>query len=228
MKIALIGDFNEQVPAHQAILKALELAGCPDTGYQWIHTQDADLNTLASFSAFWCVPASPYADIDNVLTAIGYARTHDLPFLGTCGGYQHAVLEFARHALGYPQADNAEVNPDTSMPLVASLTCKLYDERHFIRLASGSLAQQIYGCDRIEEEYHCGFGVNPDYLSIFDGRELSFSGFDEDGDPRVLEIKSHCFFIGTAFQPERSAFSGKSHPLICRFVESAKKVSSGL
>ena len=70
------------------------------------------------------------------------------------------------------------------------------------------------------EEYNCGFGINPAYLSIFDRGDMKFTGFDMSGDPRILEIISHRFFIGTAFQPERSAFSENAHPLVVAFLDS--------
>ncbi len=50
---------------------------------------------------------------------------------------------------------------------------------------------------------------------------MSVSAFDADGDPRAVEIPSHPFFIGVAFQPERSALNGKRHPLISAFVAAA-------
>ena len=218
MKIALIGDFNEEVPAHRAIPIALELTKKPNISWDWIHTSEINLDQLSLYSAFWCVPASPYANMENALAAINYARVNNLPFLGTCGGYQHAALEFAKNALGFSEADNAEVNPEAQMPLIASLSCKLYDIKNSISLVPNSFAQSIYSKNEVDEEYYCGYGVNAKYLSIFENSDLAFSGFDQDGDPRVLEIRKNRFFIGTAFQPERSAFSGICHPLINAFV----------
>jgi CTP synthase (UTP-ammonia lyase) len=220
MSIALIGDFNEEVPAHKAIPLAIS-AAAPALDYQWIHSDDIDVNKLEQFSGFWCVPASPYSNMENVLTVIQYARTKNIPFLGTCGGYQHAALEYARNALGYAEANNAEVTPDTTMPLISALSCKLYDVKNSVNLVEGSFLKKIYASDHIDEEYYCGYGINPRYHRIFEGSDLSFSAHDEDGDPKALEITKNNFFIGTAFQPERSIFSGTIHPLIRTFLASA-------
>lgn len=76
----------------------------------------------------------------------------------------------------------------------------------------------IHGATQVTEKYHCSYGAAPQYVSIFDGSKLDFVGFDEEGDPRVVEIKAHPFFIGTAYQPERLALTGASHPLIEAFV----------
>jgi len=145
-----------------------------------------------------------------------------VPFLGTCGGYQHAALEFARYELNYSEAENAEINPQTTMPLISGLACKLYDEEARINLAKNSKIAQIYGSTSISEEYFCGYGVNREYLHLFNETELDFTGFDEEGDPRSLEIRDRTFFIGTAFQPERSALKGDTHPLICAFLQASQ------
>jgi len=66
----------------------------------------------AGFDGFWCVPASPYRDIDGALRAIRFAREQRRPFLGTCGGFQHAVLEYARNVLGWADAEHGELAPN--------------------------------------------------------------------------------------------------------------------
>ena len=223
MNIGLIGDYQESVTAHQAIPLALELSAKElrvPINFNWLHSEALDVDLLDDYAALWCVPASPYENTDNVLSAIQFARTNNVPFLGTCGGYQHAALEFARNVLGYSDAENAEINPLASMPLISGLSCKLYDEEAGIRLVKGSKISNIYGKENISEEYFCGFGVNREYLPLFAASDMTFSGFDADGDPRALEIPNNTFFIGTAFQPERSALKGLVHPLIVAFVAS--------
>ena len=223
MKIGLIGDYQESVTAHRAIPLALELAAEDlqvPVDFNWLHSEEIDVDSLNDYAALWCVPASPYKNTENVLSAIRFARMQNVPFLGTCGGYQHAALEYARNVLGYKEAENAEINPHTSMPLISGLSCKLYDEEAGVRLLEGSAISRIYGVETISEEYFCGFGVNREYLQIFADSDMMFSGFDEDGDPRTLEISQNTFFVGTAFQPERSALKGLTHPLISALLKS--------
>jgi len=54
-------------------------------------------------------PAS-YKSFDGMLKGIEFARRRDWPFLGTCGGFQYALIEFARNVLGIADADSAENN----------------------------------------------------------------------------------------------------------------------
>ncbi|MEM7259273.1 MAG: hypothetical protein AAF404_17995 [Pseudomonadota bacterium] len=230
MKIGLIGDYQEAVTAHRAIPKGLALAAdaiSVSVEYTWLHSSSIPQHSLEEFDGLWCVPASPYEDDNNVLNAIGYARTNNRPFLGTCGGYQYAALEFARTQLGYPNAENAEVVPATSMPLISGLSCKLYDKKDGIKLIDKSIISGIYDSTAITEEYYCGYGVNAGYLHLFEGSEMVFSGFDGDGDPRCLEIPANRFYIGTAFQPERSSINGEAHPLICAYLMAIKNAKSG-
>ena len=224
MKICLLGDYDATVTAHQAIPEALRLAAADlalSVEPLWLGSSTVGHADLEDLDALWCVPASPYANPAAVIDAIRYARENELPFLGTCGGYQHAVLEFARNRLGQDRAESTEENPASPMPLICALRCRLADASDAIILQAGTRAASIYESLRIVEEFNCGFGVNPDYLPLFAESELVFSGFDDHGDPRIAEIAGHPFFIATAFQPERSAFGGRAHPLVKALLRAA-------
>ena len=227
VRIALIGDYNPEVRAHVAISRALQLAAdalaCAVEPL-WIATPSLDQGTkkqLSAFDAIWCVPNSPYACMDGALRAIRFARESGRPFFGTCGGFQHAVIEYARNVLGLGEADHAESNPDAAMPLVSRLVCPLPGARGNIRLKAGSQLSAIYGKTEIAENYNCNFGLNPRFESMLNDGKMTFSGRDENGEARAVELKGHPFFIATLFQPEQSALAGATHPLICAFVRAA-------
>src|SRR5437764_1160764 len=151
IRIGLIGDYNPEVKAHIAIPRAVALASrtkAIEAETSWLPTpllESLAEEELSTYDALWCVPASPYASMDGALRAICFAREHGYPFLGTCGGFQHAVIEYARNALGLSEADHAESNPDAAMPLVSRLTCPLPGARGNIRLKPGSRLGAIYG-----------------------------------------------------------------------------------
>ena len=225
MKIALIGDYHAEVTAHQAIPLAIDLAAGAlslQVGYDWIASTEAAGLDASAYSAIWCVPYSPYADPQSVIETIRYARESDLPFLGTCAGFQHALIEYARNVLGYTAAASLEDDPQTEMPLITALGCRLYDESDAIDILAQSRVGGLYRGARVVEQYHCGFGFNPEYRSLFDAGDMIFSGFDSAGEPRILEIPAHRYFIATAFQPERAALAGETHPLIVEFLRAAE------
>ena len=227
IRIALIGEYNPGVTAHVAIPRALSLAA---NGWAravepaWMATtlfttKSEDL--LSPFDAIWCVPNSPYASMAGALCAIRCARESGRPFLGTCGGFQHAVIEYARNVLGLHEADHAESNPAAALPLISRLTCSLAPAKGAIRLAPGSELARIYGRTEIAENYQCNFGVNPRLESLLNDGKLNISGRDENGEVRAVELTGHPFFIATLFQPEQSAAAGVAHPLIGSFVRAA-------
>ena len=222
-RLALIGDYDSKKPAHVALPRALELAA-KATGvkleWTWIETEKISDPTidLAGYSGIWVVPGSPYKNMQGVLAAIRHARERRLPFLGTCGGFQHAVIEFARNVAGIGGADHGESNATASDLVVAKLACSLVNHSEMITPAAGSRLHGIFGGQPVRGEYHCSYGVNPAYRSQLETAGLRFSGFDIAGEIRAAELPGHPFFIGTLFQPERSALRGEQHPLIQAFV----------
>jgi CTP synthase len=84
--------------------------------YDWLATPSiASGEALAEYDAIWVVPGSPYRHPEGAFTAIRYARENSIPFLGTCGGFQHAVIEYARNVLGWQDAGHAETDSEGRM-----------------------------------------------------------------------------------------------------------------
>jgi len=224
--IALVGDRNPQVTAHAAIPTALELARAADgapISWTWVHTttiRDARKD-LSAFAAIWVVPASPYASMEGALAAIRFARETGRPFLGTCGGFQHALIEIARNVCGVRAADHGETNPGGTELVVTALACSLVEKTGDIIFTPGSRLHTIFGGKPATEGYRCSYGLNPDWRDRLENAGLRFTGFEETGEVRAGELPSHPFFIGTLFQPERSALRGERHPLITAFVRAA-------
>lgn len=230
--IGLIGDENPTVTAHQAIPQALQIAAGTigvSVKHQWLPTPQAHstLNNTShpAFDGLWCVPASPYEDTESALASLRFARENKIPTLGTCGGFQHMAIEFTRNVLDLTKADNAEINPDAEMPLIAPLSCSLVEVKGHIAFDPESLIATHYQRNSTDEKYHCNFGLNPQYASIFSGSDLIISGRDDNSEPRAIEHKLHPFYIGVAFQPERSALIHQTHPLISAFVSAASTTS---
>lgn len=226
VRIALVGDFSPDVTAHRAIPAVLQISA-QRLGIrvmpEWIHTSTIGpaAEQVAECDAIWCVPGSPYANMAGALAAIRLARELSRPYLGTCAGFQHAVLEYARNVLGYDQAEHGETEPDATMPVIARLTCSLVEKSGEIFLREGCRLRTIYGTDRAEEQYHCNYGLNPAYVECMtQGDRLRVSATDARGEVRAIELEGHRFFIATLFQPERSGLHGIEHPLITAFLAS--------
>jgi CTP synthase (UTP-ammonia lyase) len=229
ISIALIGDHNPDVTAHTAIPKALALVADAEKiaiRETWIGTEELEQaveKRLAGFDGVWCVPASPYRSMDGALNAIRFARENGRPFLGTCGGCQHALIEIARNVLGLSGADHEETNPQAQLLIIPRLRCALREATDKIILKNPSRLRTIYGWDEIVEGYNCSFGINAAHEKLIEQAGLRIVGRDAQGEIRAVELEAHPFFIGTLFQPERSALKGTAHPLIAAFARAAAK-----
>jgi len=221
IRIALVGDYDPNVTAHRAIPKALALAAGIDVQPEWLATEAALHAELDSYDGFWCVPASPYRSMEGALRVIRFARENRRPYLGTCGGCQHAVLEFARNVLHIAGAGHQESDPSTTEPVITNLACALVEASETLRVLAGTRLHEIYGTDEISETYRCSYGVNPDYVPPLVAGGLRVGVMAPNGEARAFELPSHPFFFLTLYQPERSSLAGKKHPLIEAFVAAA-------
>jgi CTP synthase (UTP-ammonia lyase) len=230
IRIALIGDYDPQITAHQAIPVALGMVAEQlnlDVQFEWMATDH--LNTDAPLEAFdgvWCAPGSPYRDMDGALRAIRFAREQRRPFLGTCGGFQHAVLEFAQNVLGWKDAEHGETHPDAARALLTPLTCSLVEAVDSIHLVEGSLIAKAYESAEIIEGYRCRYGVNPQFERELLTQQLRAVGHDSAGDLRAVELQGHPFFVATLFQPERAALKGTPPPLVRALIEACARQKS--
>lgn len=225
IRIGLIGDRNDSVPAHVAIPRALSMVSgalkCP-VDFDWIPTEEISRDErISEFEAFWCVPASPYRSMDGALRAIKWAREQNLPFLGTCGGFQHAILEYARTVLGWSDAAHAETSPKAARPVIAPLACALVDSTDSIRFRAGSRIAAAYGRLEATEGYRCRYGLNPAFQSQLFSGQLRATAKDAAGEIRAVELEGHPFFVATLFQPERAALENQLPPLVTAFVAAA-------
>jgi CTP synthase (UTP-ammonia lyase) len=110
VKLAIIGDFKKENATHKATNAAIgHSLEAMNSGMEvhWVAT-DSILSQFqritGEYHGFLIAPGSPYASMEGVLEIIRYARENDVPVLGTCGGFQHMVIEFARNVMGISDA----------------------------------------------------------------------------------------------------------------------------
>lgn len=223
LTIGLVGDRNDEFTAHRAVPLALELAGhVANVSVRsfWIPTPRAnDVATLDECDGLWCVPGSPYESQEGALAAIRHARERARPFLGTCGGFQHAVLEYALNVLGWRDAIHAEGATTVGRTVIAPLQCALLGVAGRIHLLPETRLARAYGVDTAEETYMCSYGVSPEFRSALTAGALKEAAVDDDGDLRAVELDGHPFFVATLFQSERSALRGVVPPIAAAFVQ---------
>ncbi len=219
--IAVIGEYTPTFQPHVSTSAAIEhsrSASGVDVDAIWISTEEIDGNLFERFSGIWVAPGSPYKNMDKTLWAIRHARENSVACFGTCGGFQHLVIEYARNVLGFKDARHAEYDPYASNLFISQLACSLAGREMELTFSPGSRVAAIYGAISATEEYYCNFGVNPDYVSLFKSGPLKITGSDSEGEMRVVELPGHPFFLGTLFVPQMRSRPEKPHPLVTEFL----------
>lgn len=230
LTVGLIGD---QLPAYaraqHAAVEMIRLAAEElgiNAEVMWIATSSIETKgdkQLRDADVLWCSPGSPYLSLEGALAGIRFARENNWPFLGTCAGFQHTVLEYARNVTGLKDAASEEYEPNAESLLVTSLVCPIATKTLAIQLLEGSRVAAVYGTTEIEEYYYCNFGLNPAFRKDLEASGLRVVGVDQNEEPRVVELAEHRFFIATLFVPGASAVEGVvklegAHPLVKAFL----------
>ncbi len=180
-------------------------------------------SVISNFDGLWCAPGSPYNSMDGALNAIKFARENDYPFIGTCGGFQHVILEYARNILNFKDAHHAEYDPYASKLFISALRCSLVGKKLKIFIGENSKTYIFYNKTEIEEHYYCNFGLNPEYQKLIDEGGLKVVGTDELNEARMVELPQNNFFVATLFVPQLNSSPEKPHKLIIEFLKSAKE-----
>ena len=219
--IALVGDRSPAVRAHARIPLLIEALRRRDglvLDPYWIPSEEAEHRALDGFDGIWIVPGSPYRSPEGAVLAARCARERGIPFLGTCGGFQHAALMLARDLCGVEDAAHAEYGPDGELVVIA-LACSLVGHEGGIRYEPGSLIGSIMGVERSLERYHCSYGIDTPWVARLAAEGVRFTAHDDAGDVRALELPDHPFFLGTLFQPELAGDGTRAHPVVRAFAD---------
>ncbi|MDW8845742.1 CTP synthase [Erwinia sp. MMLR14_017] len=224
LRIALVGDYRATAIAHQAIPPAIQIAA-QATGLtvsaDWLPTKSInDIGALKNFAAIWVVPGSPYENDAGAFLAITYARENNIPFLGSCGGFQYALVEYARNVMGWADAAHAESQSEGRI-VISPLSCSLIEKSGDIRIRPESLIARAYNKLTTQEGYHCNFGVNPEFVSHLAEYPLRITAWDTESDVRGIELPDHKFFVATLFQSERAALRNELSPLVVALLKAA-------
>jgi CTP synthase (UTP-ammonia lyase) len=234
MKLAIIGDFNSSFRPHVATNEAIEHS-IQNLGIQveanWVSTDyiiDNFNSIINTYNGFWIAPGSPYKSMTGALEIINYARINGIPTLGTCGGFQHMVIEFARNILNIKDAEHAEYDPYASKLVVNPLSCSMAGQTLEIQLNDKtSKTFKIFGTEKIYEKYYCNFGLNPEYQDKLNDNGFKIVGTDDLKEARILELINHPFFIATLFVPQDNSIQGNPHKLINAFLTTVCKQKGG-
>lgn len=236
--VALVGKYTQLHDAYISVVESLKhgaVAHNASVNIKWIPSEDVtkdNVSELLSDVDGILVPGG-FGDrgIDGKIYAIQYARENKIPFLGLCLGMQLAIVEFARHVIGFGDAHSAELDPSTTHPVIHLMPEQdgVEDLGGTLRLGSypcvlneTSKAFELYGEKVIHERHRHRYEVNNYYRDDLTKHGMTFSGVSPDGRiVEMVEIKDHPWFVATQAHPEFKSRPNRPHPLFKGFLGAA-------
>jgi len=238
VNIGLVGKYVELKDSYKSISEAFIHAGVSNearVNVKWIHSEKLNSTNideeLSGLDGILVAPCFGSRGISGKIEAVRYARENKVPFFGICLGMQCAVIEFARHVLGYTDAHTTEIAEDSKYPVISMMeeqknisnmggTMRLGAYR--CQLKPGSKAFAAYNTEKISERHRHRYEFNNDYLKEFEDAGLVPVGRNpETGLVEIVEIKDHPWFVGAQFHPEYKSTVANPHPLFVAFVKAA-------
>ncbi len=236
--IAIVGKYIQLHDAYISVVEALKHGGIAShsvVDLKWVDSElvnDANAAEYLSDVDGILVPGG-FGDrgIEGKISAIRYARENNVPFLGLCLGMQMAIVEFARHVIGYDDAHSVELDPNTTHPMIHLMPDQdgIEDIGGTLRLGSypcildkDTKAYELYGDETIHERHRHRYEVNNDYREVLRQAGMTLSGISPDGRiVEMIELKDHPFFLATQAHPELKSRPNRPHPLFRGFVAAA-------
>jgi len=230
IRIAMCGKYAELADCYVSVNEALRHAGAASgcrVEIDWIETEDFEdepgrVEGLGNYDGVLVPGGFGHRGAEGKLRAIEYCRTHDLPMLGVCYGFQLSTVEIARDVLGLEDAHSTECMPETTNPVIDLLPEQREVEdlggtmrlgSHPVVVKEGSMAHRLYGSGLIQERHRHRWEVNPEYWDRLEGAGAAFTGWTPDGTRKeILEIPENYFFMGTQFHPEFKSRPWKPSP----------------
>ncbi len=238
INIALIGKYTALPDAYKSIAEAFVHAGAHHETRVRLHylasesltDANADIR-LHPFDALLIAPGFGDRGIEGKIAAARYGREQNIPMLGICLGMQCAVIEFARHVIGWEQAHSTEFEPMTPYPVIDLMESQkqITDKGGTMRLGAyecvlepDSLLRRIYGKEAVRERHRHRFEFNNQYLDAFQQHGMRFSGRNPQTNLiEAVELPGHRWFVGVQFHPEYRSTVAEPHPLFIDFVRAA-------
>ncbi len=238
VKIALVGKYVQLHDAYLSVAESLNHAAAANDAVmeiKWVDSEELTEENIASVlgdCSGILVPGG-FGDrgIEGMILAAKYARENDVPYLGICLGLQIAVIEFARHVLGWKDANSAEFTADSQhlvidlMPEQQGITAKggtMRLGKYPCVLSPESKAYEYYGEGLIYERHRHRYEVNNDFREEIVARGLLPVGMSPDGSlVEMVENPACKWFVAAQFHPEFKSRPNKPHPLFNGFVKAA-------
>ena len=243
VEIALVGKYTQLHDAYLSVVEALHHGGIEnrtEVSIRWVDSEELEregCEKLLSGIDGMIIPGGfGNRGTEGMILAAQYARENRIPYLGICLGMQMAMIEFARHVIGYTDANSSELAPDTAHPVIDLMPEQknVTDLGGTMRLGAypcilkkDSKAYQLYGREQIFERHRHRYEVNNEYRDIYEAKGMELSGVSPDGHiVEMIELKDHPYYVATQAHPEFKSRPNHAHPLFAGLVKAAAEHAS--
>ena len=247
VRVAMVGKDVDLQDAYESLNEALAHAGLQtltDVKIEYFDAEDIEHNgTDALHGVDAILVPGGFGDrgVEGKITAVRYAREHNIPFLGICLGMHVALIEYARNVCGLEGADSSEMNLSTPHPIVALITEWMEADGSAVQrdessdlggtmrlgaqpchLEEGSKVREIYGTELISERHRHRYEVNNNYVGQLQAAGMRVAGWSDDRSlVEIIELPAHPWFIACQFHPEFTSRPRGGHPLFTSYIEAA-------
>jgi len=242
VKIGIVGKYQRSgdyilQDSYVSVVEALRHASVASgigIELDWIDSEDKKMN-LTVVDAILVPQGWGRRGIEGKVKAVKFARENNIPYLGLCFGMQMATIEFARHVLGYQDANTEEADEGTNHPVIHVMDYQkdLIKSKRFggtirlgawpLKIKKGTLLEKIYRKNLVLNERHRHrYEFNNKFKEAFEKKGFVISGTSPDGKlVEAIELKNHKFFVGTQYHPEYISRALFPHPIFIEFLIAA-------
>ena len=236
--IGLVGKYTQLHDAYLSVMEALHHAGSAlgsQVDIRWVDSEHLSAenvaNSLAELDGILVPGGFGDRGIEGMILAAQYARVNRLPYLGLCLGMQIAVIEFARHVAGIPDANSGEFDescrhkvidfmPGQSSEIDKGGTLRLGS--YLCQIAADTTMARCYGATHITERHRHRYEFNNKYRAALTDAGLTLSGLSPDGSLiETVELSNMPFYVGVQYHPEFKSRPNRPHPLFLGFIKAA-------
>jgi CTP synthase len=249
--IAVVGKYVDHKDAYKSVGEALKHGGLRQrtrVNLKWLEAQElegGDMSALQDVDGILVPGGFGDRGFEGKVVTAQYAREHGVPYFGICYGMQAAVVDYARHVLGYADANSSENNKQSQHPVIGLITewrtasgeverrseesdlggtmrLGLQDQR----IKPGTLARELYGKDVVGERHRHRYEFNNRYLNELEnaGLVISAKSMDETLVEMVeLPRANHPWFLACQAHPEFLSTPRDGHPLFIGFIRAARE-----
>lgn len=238
--VAIVGKYVELPDSYISVKESLKhaaLAHDRQVDIQWVHSEEVEKKgpdaLLKNVSGIVVPGGFGPRGIEGMIMTARYARENNVPYLGLCLGMQIMVVEYARHVLGWEDANSTEFDPKSAYPVIdimpdqTKVTMKGGTMRlgqYPCRLVQDTIAARAYGVPEINERHRHRYEVNNEHRGRLEKAGLIPSGISPDGTlVEISEVYGHPFMVGSQFHPEFRSRPERPHPLFSAFMAVAKE-----